>query len=74
MITNPFVLLKQLIPDAPLLVATVVDVGTYGVTVEFPDGAMMRVRGVGTTGQRVFVRAGAVEGPAPTLPFIEIDV
>ena len=63
---------KALIPDAPLLVGTVV--ATAPLRVELPDGTQVPARGEATLGERVFVRAGAIEGPAPTLPVDLIDI
>jgi hypothetical protein len=40
-----------------------------------PGGAQFRARGVQVpVGQQAYVRAGTVEGPAPTLPTFTIDV
>ena len=63
---------KALIPDAPLLVGTVV--ATTPLRVELPDGTQIPARGEATLGDRVFVRDGAVEGPAPTLPVEIIEI
>lgn len=63
---------KALIPDAPLLVGTVV--ATMPLRVELPDGTQIPARGEATLGERVFVRDGAVEGPAPTLPVELIEI
>lgn len=63
---------RALIPDAPLLVGTVV--ATMPLRVELPDGTQIPARGEATLGERVFVRDGAVEGPAPLLPVEIIEV
>ena len=63
---------KALIPDAPLLVGTVV--ATTPLRVELPDGTQIPARGEATLAERVFVRDGASEGPAPTLPVELIEV
>lgn len=63
---------KALIPDAPLLVGTVV--ATTPLRIELPDGAQIPARGEATIGERVFVRDGAIEGPAPTLPVELIEI
>ncbi len=63
---------KALIPDAPLLVGTVV--ATAPLRVELPDGTQVPARGEATLVERVFVRDGAIEGPAPTLPIEIIEV
>lgn len=65
----------SLLPDSPLLVATVVAVNADGTAdVTLLDGSPLRVRGEGTVGGRVFVRDGAIEGDAPSLALEEIEV
>jgi hypothetical protein len=68
----------DLLPESPLLIGTVHAVHVdHSVTVVLLDGGHLRVQTNGqiaaTTGQRVFVRAGEVIGPAPSLPVIDID-
>ena len=72
--TNLWKRLKQLLPDAPLLVGEVFSVSTYGAIVELPDGAFVSVRGEATVGQKVFIRDGLIEGPAPELDYIEGEI
>jgi hypothetical protein len=65
----------QLLPEAPLLLGTVLAQHADGtVTVQLLAGGLLRVTGSGTVGDRVFVRAGEVVGPAPTLPGVDIEV
>lgn len=67
--------LRELLPEPALTVATVAATHTDGsVTVTYPGGAQQRVRGTATVGQNVFVRAGQVEGQAPDLASITIEV
>ena len=65
---------RQLIPDPPLQVGTVVAVGPGVVTVAMPGGGLIKARGSASIGQNVFVRDDTVEGIAPalTLELIEI--
>ena len=63
-----------LIPDAPLLVGEVLAVGDGIAQIELPGGGLVHARGEATVGQRVFVRDGAIEGPAPTLVYVEAEV
>lgn len=65
---------KDLLPDNPILVGTVVFIGTGYVMVEYLDGTVETCRGAGSIGTKVFVRAGVVEGVAPTLPTVTIEV
>lgn len=74
MITNLWKRLRQLLPEPPLLVGQVVAVTSYGVTVELPDGSMIKARGAATIGSKVFIRNGIIEGAAPTLPIVLIEI
>ena len=62
----------SLIPDAPLLVGTVV--ATAPMRVALPDGTQIPARGEAALGDRVFVRDGAIEGSAPSLPVELIEI
>ena len=67
--------LRDMLPEPALTVATVAATHTDGtVTVTYPGGAQQRVRGDSTVGQKVFVRAGQVEGQAPNLDSVTIEV
>lgn len=72
--TNLWKRLKQLIPEPPLLVGTVASVSAYGAVVTLPDGGVVSVRGGATVGQQVFIRDGVIEGPAPSLTIVLIEV
>ena len=63
-----------LIPDAPLLVGDVLAVSNGIAQIELPGGGLVHARGEAAVGQRVFVRDGAIEGPAPTLVYVEAEV
>ena len=71
---NVYEQFRQLLPDAPLQVGTVIEVGTGVVTVQLPGGGVTRVRGSAALGQKVFVRDAVLEAIAPdlTLEIIEI--
>lgn len=71
---NLYAVFKKLIPNAPLLVGTVVEAYTGGATVTLQGGGLLRVRGAATVGQRVFVRDGVIEGEAPDLPLFQIEI
>ena len=71
---NLYTVFKKLIPNAPLLVGEVAATYTGGATVTLQGGGTLRVRGVATVGQRVFVRDGVIEGAAPALTLVEIEV
>lgn len=72
--SNLYSIFKALVPDAPLLCGTVAGLRTDGAIVTLPGGAAIFARGSATVGQKVFVRDGVIEGPAPNLPIEEIEV
>jgi len=43
-------------------------------TITLPGGGKLQARGEATQGQRVFVRDGAIEGPAPELTYTDGEV
>lgn len=75
MFTNPYKLLRDLLPDAPLQIGTVQSV-SGGVATILVDGASgtCTARGAATSGQRVFFRDNVIEGSAPTLTLVTIDI
>ncbi len=64
----------DLLPARPLQVGTVLSVSGGIVNVELPGGGHLQARGSATAGQRVFVRDGLVEGAAPDLPVVIIEI
>lgn len=74
MTTNLWKRLKEVLPDEPLLIGEVIAVTSYGANVELPDGSNIAVRGDAQVGQKVFVRAGVIEGQAPALSVVEIEI
>ncbi|MFN3494873.1 MAG: hypothetical protein ACK40L_10225 [Hydrogenophaga sp.] len=75
MTTNLFRALLDLLPEAPLLVGTVTVVNSdETVTVELSGGGLLRVRGTAAVDDRVFVRGGVIEGPAPALTSVTINI
>ncbi len=65
---------RQLLPDPPLQAGIVVDVGASRVVIALPGGGLIHARGEATLGQTVFVRDGVIEGEAPSLPQVDIEV
>lgn len=67
---------QDLIPHDPLLVGTVLAHHADGTsTVELLGGGTLRVRGQDVAiGTAAWVRAGVIEGEAPTLSQVEIEV
>ena len=76
MTTNLYRQLRELLPEPTLSVATVVAEHADGsTTVQYPGGSQQRVRGAGhAAGQSVFVRSGQIEGTAPALDSVTIEV
>lgn len=64
----------NLLPARPLEVADVLDNSDGVVTVQLPGGGILYARGEATVGQRVFVRDGTIEGPAPALAYVAAEV
>lgn len=73
--TNPYRALLALLPQDPLQVGTVTTINADDTrTVQLPGGGTLRARGDAALGARVFVRSGLIEGPAPALTVLTIDV
>ncbi|MDD2883232.1 MAG: hypothetical protein PHQ58_22710 [Rhodoferax sp.] len=75
--TNLYRALRELLPDAPLQVAavTAVHTATGDSTITWPGGAQQRVRGTSVpVGSNAFVRDGVIEGAAPDLTVVTIEV
>ena len=71
---NVYEQFRQLLPDAPLQVGTVIEVGAGVVTVQLPGGGMTRARGSAAVGDSVFVRDGVLEAVAPNLSLEIIEI
>lgn len=74
MASNLYARFRRLVPTDPLLTGEIVAVLDGSVVVEQPGGGRQTIRGEGTVGDLVYFRAGAIEGPAPTLPYYLIEV
>lgn len=72
--SNPYAGLLALLPSTPLQVGTVLDTAAGVSTIELPGGGTITARGSATIGAKVFVRAGLIEGEAPSLTLVAIDV
>jgi len=66
--------LRNLAGAKPLQVGDVVAVTAAGVVVQLPGGGTITARGAAAINDRVFVRDGRLEGPAPALPVSVIDL
>ncbi|MGK2897993.1 MAG: hypothetical protein ACSLE9_04815 [Burkholderiaceae bacterium] len=72
--SNFYKRLIGLLPARPLLVGTVTAVAGGVATIELPDGGSMQARGNVTAGDHVFFRDGVIEGPAPALTDVVIEI
>lgn len=72
--SNLFTQFCKLIPDSPLLVGIVTAIADGVATIELPDGGIITARGSSTVSDSVFVRGGIIEGLAPALSIVEIEV
>lgn len=72
---NPYKRLLGLLPQRPLQVGDIVAVDNGVCDIELPGGGTVKGRGTGyAVGTRVFVRDGLIEGEAPSLTLVEIDI
>ena len=71
---NPYKLLRDLLPNPPLQVGTVIAENNGVATVELPGGGQETARGETLVGDHVFFRDGVIEGPAPALTLEIIEV
>jgi hypothetical protein len=73
---NPWLEFRGLLPAAPLYVVEVIAHNADGTsTVEMPGGDQFRVRGQGVgIGDFAFVRDGVIEGEAPAVAPVTLDV
>lgn len=63
-----------LLPQRRLVAGEVLAVSGGTALIELPGGIHIHARGEATAGQRVFVRDGAIEGPAPALDYVSAEV
>jgi hypothetical protein len=71
---NPYAEFKKLLPNEPLLVGEVAAVDGTEAVITLPDGRTLRARGQASVGQTVFVRGGRIEGEAPALSLVQIEI
>lgn len=72
--SNAFVTLIRLLPKNPLQVGTVSSVTDSIKSIELPDGSFIKAHGTANVGDSVFVRNGVIEGLAPSLGVVEIEI
>jgi hypothetical protein len=74
--TNPYVALLALLPSYPLQIATITAIDGEVARLALPGGGVLTARGVGSgvVGDQVFVRDGVIEGAAPSMPVVLIEI
>lgn len=72
--TNPLKALRELTAGPPLLTGTVTWTDGTSSQLTLPGGGVITVRGTATIGATVYHRGGAIEGDAPDLPGVDIEV
>lgn len=71
---NLYSVFKNFLPKKPLLVGVVMSIRAGGCVVQFPNGSVINARGSATVGSSVFVRDDVIEGVAPSLSVVVIEV
>ena len=71
---NPYKRLMAAFRTDVVDVGTVIDTGDDGVLVQLLTGGTLKVRGTAGVGSHVYIRGGVIEGPAPDLEGVEIEV
>ena len=66
--------LLEIMPAQALQVGVVQSIADGTATVELAGGGIVRARGNATVDQTVYVRDGVIEGTAPTLTVVSIDI
>lgn len=74
MSNNVYRRLLDLMPESPVNIGQVISVNADGCTIQLRTGERASVRGVAAVGAWVYVRDGVIEGPAPELDTVEIEV
>ena len=71
---NAWTSFTNLLPRDPLLVGTIASTDGITSVVTLLDGGVVSVRGTETVGNKVYIRAGRIEGPAPAMVQNEIVI
>ena len=72
--SNPYKRLIKMLPQQTVETGVVVAVVDDGVLVDLPTGARIKARGSANVSDTVYVRAGSIDGLAPSLTGTTIDV
>lgn len=74
MSTNAYVEFLALLPNYPLQIATVTAIEGEVARLALPGGGVLTARGAAAVGEQVFVRDGVIEGKAPAMPLVQVEV
>ena len=74
MTSNLYKRLRRLFPDSRMQVGTVTAIETGKATITLPDGSAISARGTANIDDTVYVRDGVIEGEAPALAVVEIEI
>jgi hypothetical protein len=74
MSTNVYKAFLDLLPGRPLQSGLVTALSGGVATIELPGGGLLQARGATTVGARVFVRDDLIEGNAPDIAAVLIEV
>jgi hypothetical protein len=71
---NLFTQFKELIREPRLQIGTVLSITDGTASIELPSGGVIYARGQAAVGDQVFVRNSVIEGVAPSMPVVSIEV
>lgn len=74
MSANPLLDLYRMLPRSPRTVGTVQSTAGSSSVVTLPDGSTLAVLGTASVGALVYIKEGAIETVAPSLPVLVITV
>lgn len=72
--SNIYKRILALFPSTPLQVGDVTAWSDGIATITLPGGGQSQARGSASVGDRVYFSGGVIEGPAPDLPVVLIEV
>ncbi len=74
--TNFYAAFIEMLPSYPLQIATITAIDGEVARLVLPGGGVLTARGAGggAVGDLVFVRDGVIEGQAPSMPFVQVEI
>ncbi|MDM0003885.1 hypothetical protein QTI51_04120 [Variovorax sp. J22G73] len=74
MSTNSYLEFLGMLPSTPLQIGTVSGIVGDVATVVLPGGGVLVARGTAAVDDQVFVRDGVIEGKAPAMPPVFVEI